>query len=80
MPAAIRYPCGAGDDAKPPMPDRMLDLAVRLSAPFDFVPVAPYAAVADLRVGELTNCPDAGRSKVTPPEARFLLGRFFERR
>ena len=79
MPVAIRYPRGAGEDATPPMLDRMLDLAARLSAPFDFIRVDLYATAADLRVGELTNCPNAGRSEVTPPEAQFLLGRFFER-
>ena len=79
MPVAIRYPRGAGEDATPPMLDRMLDLAARLSAPFDFIRVDLYATATDLRVGELTNCPNAGRSEVTPPEAQFLLGRFFER-
>ena len=78
MPVAIRYPRGAGEDVRPPMLERMLDLAERLSAPFDFIRVDLYATATDLRVGELTNCPNAGRSKVTPPEAQFLLGRFFE--
>lgn len=40
--------------------DRTLDLAARLSAPFDFIRVGLYATVTGLRVGELTNCSDAG--------------------
>lgn len=79
MPVSMRVPRGSGEDARPPMLDRMLDLAARLSAPFDFIRVDLYATATDLRVGELTNCPGGARSRVTPPEAQFLLGRFFER-
>ena len=79
MPACTRHPPGEGRDAKPPMLDRMLDLAAQLSAPFDFIRVDLYATEDGLRVGELTNCPGGARQIVTPPEAEFLLGRFFDR-
>ncbi len=79
MPVSIRYPRGEQNHPKPPMLSRMLDLATRLSAPFDFIRVPLYAAPTEVRVGELTNCPGGAVAEVTPPEAEFLLGRFFER-
>ena len=66
-----RYP-------KPPMLDEMLDLAALLSAPFDYIRVDLYATKTDLRVGELTNCPNRAIRVLSPPEAQYLLGRFFE--
>ena len=53
--------------------------AAQLSAPFNFIRVDLYTMVGGLRMGELTNCLGAARQKVTPPEAEFLLGRFFDR-
>ena len=63
---------------KPPMLDEMLDLAARLSAPFDYIRVDLYAMKTDLRVGELTNCANRATRVLSPPEAQYLLGRFFE--
>ena len=78
MPVSIRHPRGVEENAKPPMLNQMLDLAARLSAPFDFIRVDLYATPTDLRVGELTNCPGGAVAEVAPPEAQFLLGQFFE--
>lgn len=78
MPVSIRHPRGVGEDVKPPMLDQMIDLATQLSAPFDFIRVDLYATLTDLRVGELTNCPGRAIGEVTPPEAQFFLGKFFE--
>lgn len=80
LPVSIRYPRGARSHPRPPMLDEMLDLAARLSAPFDYVRVDLYATKTDLRVGELTNCPNRANSVVSPPEGQYLLGRFFEGR
>lgn len=63
---------------KPPTFDEMLDLAARLSAPFDYIRVDLYAVKTDLRVGELTNCANRGNRVLSPPEAQYLMGRFFE--
>ncbi len=78
MPVSIRYPRGEQNHPKPPMLAKMLVLAARLSAPFDFIRVDLYATRTEVRVGELTNLPTGALRKVTPPEAEFLLGRFFE--
>lgn len=79
LPASIRYPHRVGGYAKPPLLDQMLDLAARLSAPFDFIRIDLYATSTALHVGELTNCPGRAVAEVTPPEAQFLLGQFFNR-
>ena len=72
------FPRDARGLPKPPRLDEMLDLAARLSAPFDFIRVDLYATKTDLRVGELTNCPNRANQTVAPPEAQYRLGRLFE--
>ena len=79
LPVWIGFPRGARRHPKPPKLDEMLDLAARLSSPFDYIRVDLYATKTDLRVGELTNCPGRAINLVWPPEADYFLGRFFDR-
>ena len=68
-----------GRSPAPPAQRRLLlELAERLAAPFDFLRVDLYATDTEVRVGELTNCPNRGCSPVHPPSAQFLLGRYFD--
>lgn len=64
-------------EAKPPMLAKMLELATRLAAPFDFVRVDCYATDTRVWIGELTLCPGRAKSPVSPPAAQTLLGRYF---
>ena len=63
--------------AKPPRLGLMLDLAERLSAPFDFVRVDLYATDSEVRVGELTTCPQRALQVWEPASAQYDLGRHF---
>lgn len=63
--------------AKPPRLELMLDLAERLAAPFDFVRVDLYATDSEVRVGELTNCPQRALQVWEPASAQYDLGRHF---
>ncbi|HVZ44056.1 MAG TPA: ATP-grasp fold amidoligase family protein [Ramlibacter sp.] len=54
--------------------EEMLDIAARLSAPFDFVRVDLYCCTQGVRFGELTFTPCAGRLTFDPPEWDALLG------
>ncbi len=63
--------------AKPPRLGLMLDLAERLSAPFDFLRVDLYATDSEVRVGELTHCPDRALQVLEPASAQYDLGRHF---
>ena len=83
LPAGVlhRPPTRTAHGRSPPPPAQhrlLLELAERLAAPFDFLRVDLYATDAEVRVGELTNCPNRGRSPVHPPSAQFLLGRYFD--
>ena len=74
----LLYPGKPADDPKPALLADMLDIAGRLACPFSFIRVDMYTDDAELRVGELTNCPGSANEKVTPPTAEFTLGRLFE--
>lgn len=83
LPAGVLHPpptpAAGGRSASPPAQHRLLlELAERLAAPFDFLRADLYATDAEVRVGELTNCPNRGCSPVHPPSAGFLLGRYFD--
>lgn len=65
------------ETAKPAGLERMLELAARLSAPFDFLRVDFYATASEVRVGELTNCPQRALQVWEPASAQYEIGRFF---
>ena len=71
----LDYSQGEVDDARPPLLIDMLDVAARLSAPFPFVRVDLYASATEIRVGELTFCPNGAGARVKPDKADFELGK-----
>jgi hypothetical protein len=65
LPVDYKYPRGQAP-ARPVNLDAMLEAAARLSEPFDFVRVDLYSDGRELRVGELTHCPESGRGVFHP--------------
>ena len=78
IPAALKYPNREADHPRPARLDDMLALAGRLSAPFRFVRVDLYVTAGGIRVGELSFVPDSATGLLTPPEAEYTLGAFFD--
>lgn len=68
-----------GEAVAPPPPPaslgRMIDIAERLAADFDFVRVDLYTDGEEVRFGELTNVPFAGLVPLTTRAAERALGR-----
>jgi len=61
------------------MPE-LVTVAEKLSEGFDFLRVDLYSIDGHIYVGELTNYPGAGRSKVRPKEMDAVMGLFWEER
>ena len=80
MPVSIRYPHRVGGYVKPPMLEQIIDLASRLSAPFDFIRIDLDAMSTGLRVGKLTNCPGGAVAEVTPPKLNSFWASFSDDR
>lgn len=72
----MRYPAGLPDEP-PTLLAEMLDHAALLSAPFPFVRVDFYVSASEVRVGELTFCPNAGNARIRPDSADIELGNLF---
>lgn len=75
LPWSLIYP---GSDAETPRPDNleeMLDVAARLSAPFSLVRVDMYTNGREVRVGELTPCPESAGGRIRPTSGEYALGR-----
>ena len=70
-------PNSAVSDERPVALAQMLDVAAKLAAPFRFIRVDMYAMGDEIKVGELTNCPDGGIGKVAPLSAERFLGELF---
>lgn len=82
LPFTMNHPAAEGSVARPPALDVMIELATKLSTPFTFIRVDFYANGSEVVVGELTNCPEAGRCVFKPASAelaasRLLFGRDF---
>ena len=80
LPMTLQYPNTSRSHPKPATLEKMLDLAARLSRPFSFIRVDMYAARAQIKVGELTSCPESAGGKIHPLSAEITLGRLFEPR
>ncbi|MCY3908061.1 MAG: ATP-grasp fold amidoligase family protein [Anaerolineaceae bacterium] len=74
LPCSIHYPARVEDDARPEPLARMLEIASRLAAPFDFIRVDFYVKGDDIRVGELTNCPEGAFGRLLPAGCDERLG------
>lgn len=63
---------------KPIMLEKMIDIAEKLSSPFDFVRVDLYEINNKIYFGELTHYPASGRLELSPKNIDFLLGAKWE--
>jgi hypothetical protein len=75
LPFTMNYPAAEASVARPPALDVMLELAAKLSTPFAFIRVDFYARDSQVMVGELTNCPEAGRCVFEPVSAELTASR-----
>jgi hypothetical protein len=74
----FRLDCPQHDIPRPPNLDEMLDVSRRLAAGLSFVRVDLFSPGNDLRVGELTNFPDACGVPFDTPRSDEAAGRFFD--
>lgn len=63
--------------AKPENLDQMLEIAAKLSQPFDFVRVDLFNIKGRIYFGEMTFCPTAGSNKFDPPEWDIRFGKMW---
>ena len=70
---------GSENDPKPPQLEKMLEIAAKLSHPFPFIRVDMYVSGTEVKVGELTNCPNSASRPFSPRSVEFTLGRFLNR-
>jgi hypothetical protein len=75
LPFTMNHPAAEASVARPPALDVMLELAAKLSTPFTFIRVDFYARGSQVMVGELTNCPEAGRCVFEPISAELTASR-----
>ena len=68
------------DPVMPDNIDKLIEIAEKLSAGFDFVRVDLYSVQGRIYFGELTNYPGAGRMKMHPKEAEMESGKLWEGR
>jgi hypothetical protein len=66
-------------DPRPPELDRMIALALKLAAPFEFLRVDLYLCEGRLIVGELTSYPGAGFERFIPSDFALELGAHWTR-
>ena len=72
LPCSLFYPGSVEDHPRPARLPQMLEIASRLSAPFEFIRVDLFANGDQIRVGELTNCPEGAFGRVQPDHEEFL--------
>ena len=77
LPMTFRYPGGPEDEQPRPL-EEMLRIAARLASRFAFVRVDLYASRSQVRVGELTFCPEGANAPVLPPAADIELAKLFD--
>lgn len=75
LPWSLMYPAREEDDPPPAQLEHMLEIAARLSAPFNFMRVDMFANSSEVKVGELTSCPESARGRISPPAGEYALGR-----
>jgi TupA-like ATPgrasp len=68
------------DVAKPPVLAKMMEVACKVSAGLNFLRVDLYVLGDRIVIGELTNFPDAGNSRIEPMSRDYWLGSFFDAR
>ena len=70
-------PSAIADEPSPPALRELIAVSERLAQAFSFVRVDCYAVDQDVRVGELTNCPNGANKPLLPMEAEFMMGQYF---
>lgn len=76
----VKYPAGRTPDPRPAQLEKMLEVARRLSRPFQSIRVDMYANDFMVKVGELTNCHGGGGELIRPEGAERWLGAMFDDR
>lgn len=76
---AYHVPNRPEDDPRPDSLENMLDVAARLSRPFSFIRVDLYTDGSEVKVGELTNLPNAANASFKPVEFDNMMGGLFKR-
>ena len=71
------HPAGAQDVERPRLLETMLMLAAKLSEPFSFVRIDMYTDDTQVKVGEITNCPESANGSMRPQEMELMLGSMF---
>ena len=74
LPWSLMYPTREEDDPPPRQLEHMLEIAARLSAPFEFMRVDMFANSTEIKIGELTSCPESARGRISPPAGEYALG------
>jgi len=77
LPFGMIYPRLAEPVPRPARLSEMLDAAKRISVDFTFVRVDFYLLDSAILVGEITNFPEACRTRFEPDQADLLAGRLF---
>ncbi len=76
IPGTLKFPQGR-EDNKPQNLDRMLEIARKLSSPFDYLRVDLYSIGDKVYFGELTHYPGSGMEPFTPKELDDRFGTYF---
>ena len=71
------HPAGSQDVERPRLLETMLMLAAKLSEPFSFVRVDMYTDDTQVKVGEITNCPEGAKGSMRSREMELMLGSMF---
>ena len=79
LPCVYHVPNRPEGDPRPELLEKMLDVAARLSRSFSFIRVDLYTNKSAVKVGELTNLPNAANASFEPVEFDRMMGRLFER-
>lgn len=66
-------------DPRPHCLQRMIDVALELARPFEFLRVDYYVVADRLYLGELTNYPGAGFERFIPAEYSLVMGAYWPR-
>jgi hypothetical protein len=78
LPFTIKYPPIENEVPSPHTLPEMICVARRLSSDFDFIRVDLYSVAGTIKVGELSNFPEAGLGAFVPARADLLAGQLFE--
>ena len=73
----VAAPTPEGSLVKPRTLSEMIEVSQRLAQAFSFVRVDCYSVGAEVRIGELTHCPNGANKPVIPRKGELELGEHF---